>query len=481
MTKKCCFLILLLCATLLSLKAQYFPAFQGSNDAGSIASKQNPASIVNNPKKWDLTILGIQAEAQSNAIEVKNYSLLSNPKNSVWRFNEGEFKRQLNFNSSINLFNARIAIDRKKSVTLGANIRSITDMSLTRFNYLKTFKDFDELVLNNLYNQNLRLDFTSSSWMEIYGGYAQTVLDNERMRLNIGGALKINNGLFAAEGQMSNLQFQPFPPIMVTGAPIYLLQNGNLNYNYSQNPLQYPASSNPLKSFFTKTSRTLNLDAGMELLIKTQAVTDYFDEDDYYDYRWKIGLSIMDMGYTRFQYNNKSSAFTLTDPQTNIDLKNAFKGGVTGPESFNKSLENMGGTLTHPNGKFNILSPVRMNVNVDYFIKYEYYLNASLTYSLSHLLGPQSAQVAYNNFLTITPRWENARYGWYMPWSMNRLGKFWVGGAVKAGPLVFGINNLKYIFTKNSLFDGGFYLGFIYKSPHLTKAKRDPRLESPHW
>ncbi len=39
---------------------------------------------------------------------------------------------------------------------------------------------------------------TTSSWLELFGSYAQTIVDNERSRLNAGITVKVSRGLSGA-------------------------------------------------------------------------------------------------------------------------------------------------------------------------------------------------------------------------------------------------------------------------------------------
>src|SRR5690606_30741401 len=73
--------------------AQGYTATKGSSNIGSLNVHNNPAAIVNSPFQWDLTLLGIQDKHATNAIGVRNYSLLSNPVNSEYLISNGRFRR----------------------------------------------------------------------------------------------------------------------------------------------------------------------------------------------------------------------------------------------------------------------------------------------------------------------------------------------------------------------------------------------------
>jgi hypothetical protein len=75
------------------------------------------------------------------------------------------------------------------------------------------------------------------------------------------------------------------------------------------------------------------------------------------------------------------------------------------------------------------------------------------------------------NLLTITPRRETQKYGVYLPLSITRDGSFWIGAAIKAGPVLFGFHRVP-IGTKTSYQNGGAYLAYtISPSEKLRKPK----------
>jgi hypothetical protein len=61
------------------------------------------------------------------------------------------------------------------------------------------------------------------------------------------------------------------------------------------------------------------------------------------------------------------------------------------------------------------------------------------------------------NLITVTPRWETIGWGAYLPVQYNTQGQVWVGAAVKMGPLVIGMHNLK-LLSKDPMLSGGAYL-----------------------
>src|SRR4051812_18744467 len=107
---------------------QNYHAVQGSSYAGALGVHNNPASIVNTPYKWDLTVFGMQFQNSTNAVTVYDYAYLPPPANSKYYFSGGNYERKAKVDFNINLFNARIALSRRQAIAFGVNIRSYTNL-----------------------------------------------------------------------------------------------------------------------------------------------------------------------------------------------------------------------------------------------------------------------------------------------------------------------------------------------------------------
>ena len=118
-------------------------------------------------------------------------------------------------------------------------------------------------------------------------------------------------------------------------------------------------------------------------------------------------------------------------------------------------------------------------LNVDRFLYDAFYLNMELSLNLSSLAGPKYHHVEELNLITITPRWETKNLGVYLPIQLNAAGNFWVGGAFKAGPLLFGVHNWANVFSKTKIQNGGAYLALVIRPGKIIGEKRDKRLNCP--
>jgi hypothetical protein len=469
-------IVLLACSTFAA--AQNYNAIHGSNYAGSLGVGNNPASILNTPYPWDITVLGVQEKHTTNAVTIFKYSLLSSPANSEYLFTGGDYARYVRQQFNVNLLNARFALNRQSAIAFGVNIRAYTGLKTSAYNFIDTLHGVRDFF--NLGNENRPHsgDMTSSSWAELYGTYSRTLWDRVTTRLNAGVTLKVSRGLAGAHAAVSDVRATRK---VHDNEQYFEFQNANARYGYSHNFDKWNndrSTSQNLRDFLAYTSGGMTLDFGVEYLIKSGDMPAW-DEDNYYDYEWKIGLSLLDIGFNQYKYGQYSRQVNGVRPAMADSLVDERMNGISGFEGFTDSLASMVNVSRRLQGDFNIINPARMVINVDRYLFDAFYINADLTVNLSSVAGNR-LRVRETNLLTITPRWETRIFGVYMPLMVNTEGRLWVGGAFKAGPLLLGIHNWANVFSKTKMQHGGGYLALVIRPWKKTVTDRvDKRYDCP--
>jgi hypothetical protein len=457
-------------------RSQYYQGLNGTYYIGSLNVHNNPAAIVNVPLKWDLTLLGIQDKHSTNIVKVHNYSLLSNPSNSEYEIAPGEYKRKGDVNVNLNLLNLRLALNQRSAIAVGVNFRSYTRARSSKYNFYDTLNSFrDFFVLNESNRDDMSVDFTSASWMEVYGSYGQTIIDNDQFRLNGGATLKINRGLSGGFAQMNGGSFSK------TGSfpDSYLANSLSLDYGYSQNydQLDKDQGSN-FRNFTSGTQTGISADFGLELLIKRPYTSNRQREEEYYDYEWKIGASLIDLGFSSYkngQYGMEVSGLRAGITDELLDQK--FDSSVNSFGQFRDSLASLFNNVAAYGGNFKIFHPARLVINVDKFISDAFFINADLSLGVARLIPVKNNRLRDLSVLTVTPRWETRKKGFYLPVQYNSSNKLWIGGAVRYGPVLFGLHNFANLFSKKRMQQGIGYLAIILKASDLTGEKADKRLD----
>lgn len=457
-------LLVQLLAGSLFVTAQDYHAITGSNYAGSIGVQNNPASLLNTPFPWDITLAGIQVKYQSNALTVLDYSLLSSPYDSKFIINSGYNKRYGNAQFNLNLLNARFAIGRKKGVAFGANLKSYSNIKTGAYHFIDTIQNIDQFFSLNPGPEPFNARIRSSTMLELYGSYGQTLWDNMGTRLNAGLTLKVNRGLSGARSDVSDITRNKK---LVNGQEQNVLTGGGFAYGYSSNYDRWDESRNAaanLGDFLRSTRAGFSFDAGFELLIKPPGEPGYMEEEErWFDYDWKLGLSVVDIGWGQYRYGLESRIGRVPEQGvTGEEMDNTLTGEMDGLGGLNDSLAVLF-PLSSLGGDFKIFSPARMVVNADRYLYGGWFLNAEMSINLTGLLGNRRLAVNNMNLLRITPRWETRRWGVYLPILFNTEKQFWVGAGFKAGPVLMGFHNLGNLIGKNKMVNGGGYLALILR------------------
>lgn len=441
--------------------AQNYHAVQGSSYAGSLGVGNNPASIVNTPFPWDITVFGVQEKHTTNAVTLYKWSLLSSPANSEYLFTGGNYARYALQNFNVNLLNARFALNRQTAIAFGLNVRGYTKIKTSSYNFIDSLHNSRDFF--NLGNANtpLNVNMTHSSWIELFGTYSRTLWDRPADRLNAGATLKVSRGLSGAHARANNVRATQQ---VHNDETYYLFTNVEAQYGYSANYDKWKkdrSTSDNLNDFISSTSGGISIDLGVEYLLKAPGM-DSWDQDNYFDYDWKIGVSLLDLGFNQYMYGENSR--TLGDIRTDItdSLFDQKTNGAENFTAFNDSLSALVGDIRRLRGDFKVINPARLVVNVDRYLFDAFYINADLTINLSSL-AKNMQRVSEINALAVTPRWETKRFGVYMPMTVNAYGRFWVGGAFKAGPLLLGIHNWANVFSKTKMQHGGGYLALVIR------------------
>ena len=459
--------------------AQDYQAVKGSSFAGALTVADNPASILSTPYPWDITVFSAQLKNTSNAISFDNFSYLHHGDTLGYHWANGDLPRRyaaVNFN--VHLLNVRLDLGRKQAISFGANLRGYTAARTGKFNYNDTLANMNQFFNINQ-NTTFQGDLASSNWLELYGTYSRTLLDDEKGRLNGGITLKAQRGVGGVYAQMNGGTVNRSIENSLT---VYSVAAGNAKYGYSSNFDYWNTSHSTtqnLKDVISHTRSGASFDLGFEYLVKPQYVQIYGDPDDYYDYTWKLGAALLDVGENVYVYGSQSrQAGSPNSNATDVQLNEKFDNNGTLAQ-FNDSLATIVNSISRPTGRFHIYNPARFNFNVDRLLPQHFALNADLTLNLG---GNNKGKMLFTKDITllaVTPRWETKSLGGYLPIQVTTDGRVWVGGAFKAGPLLLGVHNWANLFSKTKTQNGGFYLAMVIRPGKGWKIKEEKHYTCP--
>lgn len=445
-----------------SVHAQNYNAIHGSDYSGGLGVYNNPSSIVNSPYRWDLTLVGFQFQTISNVIKGPNFPFSLLP-NATFYMANGNFKRYADVTADLHLLNGRISISDNSAIAFGINIRENTQGKTSSINYTDSVKGPRSFLFLNEQNRTLDLDVAHSAWMEFYGSYAKTLWDHDVSRLNFGATLKYLRGMSGAYATAKNVGVVSEQDNDLTQ---YKIINGDIQYGYSAN--HGDGTSFTASDLFAQSKSGIGLDLGGEYIIKSQYISGAFDEENLTDYDWKIGFSLLDLGWNNYAYSSESrDASSIKNDVTSFVLQEKFS-HTDGISSFNDSVGTIVNNFTPLTGKFKVVSPARAVINIDHYLSGNFFVNGEMSVNLT-----SGHALRESKFITVTPRWETKKLGFFMPVQVNRHGNFWIGGAVKAGPLLLGTHNLLNTFSKNKFLGSGAYIALTLRP--FEASQRDSR------
>src|SRR6185312_4631244 len=411
----------------------------------------------------------------SNAMRLSDFSYLS--KDTIrYRWANGAMKRYAAFSFNVHLLNLRVSLGRDQAIEAGANIRGYGAIRTGRVDYndsLKNMNDFFNVNEGTVYDAGM----TSSSWLEGFVTYGRTLVDNAYGRLNGGLTLRLMRGISGAYAELNggsvNRSFSPG-----SSRTIYELAAGNGRYAYSANYDYWKKGRSAWQNweeFLGHTRPGAAADFGVEWLVKPQTIDLYDDGDSYYDYDWKIGVSLLDIGFNNYKYGSQSRA--ITSPRANITdsaLDQKFD-RIRGVAQFNDSMATIVTGFSRIAGYFKVWDPARLVINIDRPMPGHFAVNATLALNLGSTNLKKRLFTREITLLSLTPRWELKNLGAYLPVQVTAYGRVWVGGAFKAGPLLLGIDNWADLFTKTRMANGGIYLALVVR-PGKSFRSREKKM-----
>jgi hypothetical protein len=460
-----CFLLIIIICRAAQGNTQSYHAFNGSSYAGVTAMYNNPAAIVNQAYKWDITLLGMQATVSNTAFTIHHNSLLNTQKSSV-NFTEGLRPRYFHTNIDVNLLNVRYTINAKNAVAIGLRFRTYNHVNAAPFNFNDTISHLQSFLHANNNVNFFDGSFIHTGWAEINMNYARVVFQSSTSSLSAGIALSYLKCLSGGYGVFSHINYTEF---YSAKGSYYILNQAAVTAAYSANYLtnNNNSTSQKIHDFISNAPSSVGFDLGVEYLINNSLAGDNKPADAT-NYDWKIGVSAMDIGHNSF--NPIQGSFKVTGPFDFSDtiLEQKF-GKAKNIRDISDSVGTLFGNYNPLAKKFTISLPARLVISIDKSLGSHFFTNAELSLNLYSTQTTINLHTREVNLITITPRWETQAWGIYMPVQYNSQGQFWVGAAVKLGPLLLGVHSLnitKWFKTGDQTYNGG---GYILLSIHPFK------------
>ncbi|MCD4681645.1 MAG: DUF5723 family protein [Bacteroidales bacterium] len=291
----------------------------------------------------------------------------------------------------------------------------------------------------------------SMSWIEIDLSYAYNFHRYKWDSWSIGISLKPLLGISGFYTNLNNVDYY------VQHDDTAYIDNLDFNYMYSL-PVNYDDNSyeSPLIRGFG-----FGVDLGVTYMYTTKGhSTKYYDQlcaQRYDDYNYKIGLSILDLGYIRFSKYAELHDFANAETDWYRSNDTLPSGSVN---EINYKLESYfsdyyGQSLT--DDKFSLYTPLAISLQFDYHPKRFIYLNGTLIYGIA--LGKNVLKRP--TILAITPRYESARWEVAIPISLVEwhIAQPRLGFAFRFGNFFLGTEDITSVIGIKDFSGFDFYFG----------------------
>lgn len=436
-------------------KAQSFLPFVNDNYAGITGVHINPASIADSRYKFDMTIMGLSVNVSNNYlyansnylldyknlgnIDIKNDLLGLYPSNGKDKFVYQDLR--------LDLMNFMITIHPRIAIGFTASLRQYLNVDNLNEDFVNMFWNLDQepIPYNVLFTDN-DIRATASAWSEFGLSLAGVLYKSDHHVIKAGVNVKLNQGLASAYANVENLSSMRIDEDIASFDSTYV------NYGFAGS-VGNMLNNDEFDINQLKGRLSLGLDFGIVWEWRPNYENHLYDMDGETNlerrnenkYKLKVGLSVKDLGFVKFQRYPGSQDFMI-----NGDVDMTMFEEMQSPDEFFDILEANPDLFTIYEGDeiYKMSLPTSVSLQIDYNIAKNFYVNLSPYFALRQGDNKYSKVHTYNN-ISLTPRYETSMFGVSVPLQYSQLNGFSLGAGLRLGPLWIGSNNvLNALFSK---------------------------------
>lgn len=287
--------------------------------------------------------------------------------------------------------------------------------------------------------QSSDAEVATMEWAEVAVAYSRKLHERYLNRLDAGVSLKYLIGYSAAVANIDNLDYE------IISEDSVVVNNIDSYIAYSL-PLNYDADFTSNSFFDNSLSRGngIALDLGFSFTHKKSIAYNTprlisACMMPKVDYRWRLAVSLMDLGFINFKSNAVDNRFVSDGP---VDFDKTIFDNV---DSFNDMINFLsdiyydGDTSASVIGNdFKVGLPTTFRLQFDYNIAEHFYVNATFIQPVS--LFKYSVKAAPQ--LLLEPRFESNYFDFSLPLTLRDYKHIMVGASARIGFITIGTQNL---------------------------------------
>lgn len=439
------------------------------NYLGMTSTKVQPADIVDNRYKG---FIGFATNTiGSNNFNALNFNnLIGFTKHPRNEYRDHFGRGYTSFYTHVDLFNGMFEYKHKNAFGYRLSLKSYQQRwGLPNELTFADFNDFANHPNTGVPFSYKNLSIQTLPYFEHSFHYGRVIQEDDDHYFKAGGAIKLINGLdasyfFSKSGTMTFVNSD--------GPQIAFTNTGGAN-QFGQFQPNTPSSDQPLG---------LGLDLGVVYEYRPERAKFRYNMDgernlkryDVNKYLYKIGVSLTDLGWVKFQKDSTTYDFdangVLISGSTFLNLNN------TGYDNLKNSLAQPETSESADNKEqFRMSLPAAINLQFDYNVYKNFY--AAYTSNIPLGIPSNPNRVRHIAVHSVIPRYETKKWGVAIPLSIKGNGQFMLGGTVRksVGALTafVGSQNLTFLFGKRKIYDSHIFAGISIAIPHSIPSDFD--------
>ncbi len=361
-----------------------------------------------------------------------------------------------------------LSLPRNQGIALQFQVRSVSSVLDLSPQFITQVNRFDDARFLNTTVTNQKGGFATSLWQEIALSYAFVKKDDGYHRWKVGATLKFVNPIANVWASVQDIDYN------ITGGGLAQFTNIEAELGYSSTLNEYEQFDGT-QSFNSLPKGTGFKPAG-DIGVVYERVA--YREDPRgsretrlkpdITYEFRLGISITDIGVMRFEQG--AAAFSVDGILPNQSLIN-FDDLFGNLDSFRQVRDSLETILQvqDKSGAYTVSLPTSLNLNYDYNFWNNFYVNVAGRFDLTGLV-PADYRVNYPNSITITPRYETGKSGFYLPFYRNLDGDSELGAALRYGAFAIGTHSLGSMLSREKK-SGGFFFSINLKQLKANSKK----------
>lgn len=447
----------LLCVSVLTLNAalaQESIGIANSNYAGTQGVHLNPSSIVDSKLWLDVHLVGAGAYVYNNYFYFPNSTVFTNPLPAGQdRFVAGNVYRG---DVNVDVWGPAFTLSLgKHAIGLHTAVRSFTDATRVPAPVAKfIFEGLNYAPQHSILYQGENIKASSLTWGEIGLTYG-TILSRKGDNFWTGGiTAKYLSGINSMAIDIDKFSYE-----VVNDSDLYVSE---LNGKYGMVEPGFGAGQG------------FSVDLGVTYKKMLDNVAYYVPHSQSADcttkdYRYKLGISLMDVGAIKFNKNAVYQEYSNTDAYwSRYDTASITSIGTT-DANLNNNINGTSQNVRTDN--FRTWLPSYASVQFDYNFGKNFFANATVIQGF-RIQAPFG--VHRRNTIAITPRYERKRWEVSLPVSLHDFRKMQVGLMLRLNNLIIGSDHIIPFIAKTDMNAADIYFHLkipIVKSPYCRGKK----------